>query len=71
MPSWLDYCFEYETVAVRSINKHNNTACLNLLGDCGAYSGRCAITKKNQLHGRSILLSRGGHRPPLSLSGEP
>ncbi|CAM3490995.1 hypothetical protein HALO32_00516 [Halomonas lysinitropha] len=29
MPSWLDYCFEYETVAVRSINKHNNTACLN------------------------------------------
>ncbi|SHM07345.1 hypothetical protein MRB56_22675 [Halomonas cupida] len=23
MPSWLDYCFEYETVAVRSANNDN------------------------------------------------
>ncbi|MBB3185531.1 hypothetical protein FHR95_003118 [Halomonas fontilapidosi] len=29
MPSWLEDCFEYEAVTVRSINKHNNTACLN------------------------------------------
>ena len=56
MPSWLDYCFEYETVAVRSANNNNIIACLKLLGDCGAYSRRCAITKKNQQHGRCILL---------------
>jgi hypothetical protein len=28
MPSWLDYCFEYEAVATRNINNHNNIACL-------------------------------------------
>lgn len=28
MPSWLDYCFEYETVATRSANNDNITACL-------------------------------------------
>ncbi len=28
MPSWLDYCFEYEAVAVRSVNNDNNIACL-------------------------------------------
>ena len=28
MPSWLDYCFEYETVATRNVDKHNNPACL-------------------------------------------
>ncbi|MFM9272061.1 hypothetical protein ACJ7V3_17660 [Halomonas elongata] len=24
MPSWLDYCFEYEAVAARNVNKDNN-----------------------------------------------
>ena len=28
MPSWLDYCFEYEAVAARNTNKHNNIVCL-------------------------------------------
>lgn len=29
LPSWLDYCFEYEAVTFGSANKDNNTACLN------------------------------------------
>lgn len=24
MPSWLDYCFEYEAVATRNVDNHNN-----------------------------------------------
>ncbi|ATJ81183.1 hypothetical protein BEI_0196 [Halomonas beimenensis] len=30
MPSWLDYCFEYEAVALRNVNKDNNIACLKI-----------------------------------------
>jgi hypothetical protein len=48
MPSWLDYCFEYEAVALGSSNKDNNLLACKALGDCGTYSRRCAITKKNQ-----------------------
>ena len=31
MPSWLDYCFEYETVAIRKVDNNKNLACLNQL----------------------------------------
>jgi len=34
----LDYCFEYEAVG---------TIVILTPTDCGAYSGRCAIMKKN------------------------
>jgi hypothetical protein len=29
MPSWLDYCFEYEAVPPGSTHNDNNIACLN------------------------------------------
>lgn len=29
LPSWLDYCFEYEAVTLGGANKDNNTAYLN------------------------------------------
>jgi hypothetical protein len=41
--SRLDYCFEYEAVGIHVIATPT---------DCGAYSGRCAIMKKNSSNGR-------------------
>lgn len=44
-------------------HNNKNTACPpNLIGDCGAYSRRCAITKKKQQQGRCTAYLGEAHR---------
>lgn len=49
--SWLDYCFEYEVVAMGGAD-NDKSATAPTRCDCDAYSRRCAITNKKKRHGR-------------------
>ncbi|MCH4564308.1 MULTISPECIES: hypothetical protein [Halomonas] len=61
MPSWLDYCFEYEVVALRSVNKDNNTACLKFsLVTVVRIQGDAPSRKRTSSTDAAILLDGGG-----------
>ncbi|WP_162619929.1 hypothetical protein [Salinicola acroporae] len=61
--SWLDYCFEYEVVAVHSMADNDKPVTASSFSDCGAYSRRCAITNKKKRHGRCEAFLQGeAHR---------
>ncbi len=68
MPSWLDYCFEYEVVALRSVNKDNNTACLKFsLVTVVRIQGDAPSRRRTSSTDAAKLLDRGASWPPFLL----
>ncbi len=69
LPSWLDYCFEYEAVSTGSANKDNNTACLNSLVTVVRIQGDVPSRRRNSRMDAATLLEGEAIGLPLLRSG--